>query len=150
MLRRSVVALAFVTAVACCGAASAQSVAPTKVVAPEKLAGYWAMVHSSVEADVPNIAKNIDRPGCATVSFVVGSNGNTGNIKVERVVPEGDFRQIAESMAKNLHFEPTLSNTGRQPVKSWLIFPFNLPADPVARKAVMQPCVIDKLGAGTP
>jgi hypothetical protein len=137
-------------AIACAGAALAQSTLPPKVVAPEKLAGYWTMVHSSVEADVPNIAKNIDRPGCATVSFVVGSDGNTSSIKVQRAVPEGDFRQIAESMAKNLHFEPTVSNAGRQSVMSWLIFPFNLPSDPVARKAVMQPCVIDKLDAKTP
>lgn len=137
-------------AVAIAGVALAQSTLPPKVVAPEKLAGYWSMVHSSVEADVPNIAKNIDRPGCATVSFVVGNNGNTASIKVERVVPEGDFRQIAESMAKNLHFEPTLSNAGRQSVKSWLIFPFNLPSDAAARKAVMQSCVIDKLDATTP
>ncbi|MEO7326867.1 MAG: energy transducer TonB [Dokdonella sp.] len=134
-------------AIACSGIVAAQSIAPPKVVVPEKLAGYWTMVHSSVEADVPNIAKNIDRPGCATVSFVVGGDGNTSGIKVQRVVPEGDFRQIAESMAKNLHFEPTMSNAGRQAVMSWLIFPFNLPADPTARTAVMQPCAIDKLDA---
>lgn len=135
---------------ACCGAAIAQSVLPPKVVAPEKLAGYWTMIHSSVEADVPNIAKGIDQPGCATVSFVVSGEGNTSNIKVQRVVPEGDFRQIAQSMAKNLHFEPTVSNAGRKAVMSWLIFPFNLPADPAARAAVMQPCAIEKLDAPNP
>jgi hypothetical protein len=53
-------------------------------------------------------------------------------------------------MAKNLHFEATVSNAGHQPVMSWLIFPFNLPADPAARKAAMQPCVIDKLDAKAP
>lgn len=136
----------FAVALACAGVALAQSTLPPKVVAPEKLAGYWTMIHSSVEADVPNIAKNIDRPGCATISFVVGEDGNTRDIKVQRVVPDGDFRQIAASMATNLHFEPTVANAGRQPVMSWLIFPFNLPADPAARKAAMQPCVIDKLG----
>ncbi|MEO6690183.1 MAG: energy transducer TonB [Dokdonella sp.] len=145
---RHVVIAAF--AIACSGIVAAQSTAPPKVVAPEKLAGYWSMVHSSVEADVPNIAKNIDQPGCATVSFVVGGDGNTSSIKVQRVVPEGDFRQIAESMAKNLHFEPTVSNAGRQAVMSWLIFPFNLPSDAAARTAVMQRCAIDKLDAKTP
>ena len=52
-------------------AAFAQSTEAPKVVAPEKLASYWVLLSDSVEADVPNIAKNISAPGCAAVSFVV-------------------------------------------------------------------------------
>jgi len=146
MLRRSII----VIAIACCGSAFGQSVAPPKTVAPEKLAGYWTMITASVEADVPNIAKGVEKPGCATVSFVVGSDGKTSNVKVQKVVPDGDFRKIAQGMATNLHFEPTVSNAGRQSVMSWLIFPFNLPSDPAARKAVMQACAIDKLDPKAP
>jgi outer membrane biosynthesis protein TonB len=142
MLRRSIAVIAFT----CCGVAAAQSVDLTpKTVAPEKLASYWTMITSSVEADVPNYGKNIQQPGCATVSFVVGADGNTSEIKVQRVVPEGDFRKIAAGMAKGLHFEPTAFNAGRQRVFSWLIFPFNAPADKTARSAVMQQCAIAKL-----
>jgi outer membrane biosynthesis protein TonB len=126
--------------------AFAQSDAPPRVVVPDKLAGSWVLINSSVEADVPNIAKNISSPGCAAVSFVVEKDGSTSTIKVQRVVPQGDLAKIAESMAKNMRFEPTLSNAGKDRVFSWLIFPFNLPQDTAARTAVMQQCQIDKLG----
>jgi len=128
------------------GIAFAQSDAPPRVVVPDKLAGSWVLINSSVEADVPNIAKNISMPGCAAVSFVVEKDGSTSAIKVQRVVPQGDLAKIAESMAKNMRFEPSVSNAGRDRVFSWLIFPFNLPQEAAARTAVMQPCQIDKLG----
>lgn len=136
-----IVALAFA-----CAAAFAQSDAPPRVVVPDKLAGSWVLVNSSVEADVPNIAKNISSPGCAAVSFVVEKDGSTSTIKVQRVVPQGDLAKIAQSMAKNMRFEPTVSNAGRDRVFSWLIFPFNLPQEAAARTAVMQQCQIAKLG----
>jgi outer membrane biosynthesis protein TonB len=129
----------------CSSIAFAQSAAPPRVVVPDKLAGSWVLINSSVEADVPNIAKNISMPGCAAVSFVVESDGSTSTIKVQRVVPPGDLAKIAQSMAKNMRFEPTVSNAGRSRVFSWLIFPFNLPQDAAGRTAVMQQCQIDKV-----
>ena len=142
MLRRIVALLLLASG----GIAFAQSDAPPRVVVPDKLAGSWVLINSSVEADVPNIAKNISMPGCAAVSFVVEKDGSTSAIKVQRVVPKGDLAKIAESMAKNMRFEPSMSNAGRDRVFSWLIFPFNLPQDAAARTAVMQECQIDKLG----
>lgn len=126
--------------------ARAQSVDAPKVVVPDKLADYWVLINSSVEADVPNIAKNIHAPGCAAVSFVVDKNGSTSQIKVQRVVPAGDLGRIAESMARHMRFEPSVANSGRSRVFSWLIFPFNSPADATARSDMMKPCAIDKLG----
>jgi outer membrane biosynthesis protein TonB len=126
--------------------AFAQSDAPPRVVVPDKLAGSWVLINSSVEADVPNIAKNISSPGCAAVSFVIEKDGSTSTIKVQHIVPQGDLAKIAESMAKNMRFEPTVSNAGRDRVFSWLIFPFNLPQEAAARTAVMQQCQIAKLG----
>lgn len=138
----------FVTllALACAAPASAQSVAPVRLVKPDNLARYWVMVNASIEADVPNIARNISSPGCAAVSFVVEKDGSTSTIKVQHLVPQGDLAGIATSMAKNMRFEPSLSNAGRDRVFSWLIFPFNLPSDPAARTAVMQQCHIEKIG----
>jgi len=141
MLRRMIVLLAMTASTT----VFAQSDAPPRVVVPDKLAGSWVLINSSVEADVPNIAKNISMPGCAAVSFVVEKDGSTSAIKVQRVVPQGDLAKIAESMAKNMRFEPTVSNAGRDRVFSWLIFPFNLPQEAAARTAVMQQCQIDKL-----
>ena len=143
MLRRSFAALALF----CCTTAAAQSMnqAPPRVVAPGKLASYWTMINSSVEADAPNYGKNIQQPGCVTVSFVVEKDGNTSTAKVQRVVPAGDLAKVALSEVASLHFEATAFNAGKQRVFSWLIFPFNLPKDPAARTAVMQKCLIDPL-----
>ncbi|HEX7770107.1 MAG TPA: energy transducer TonB [Dokdonella sp.] len=138
--------VAILLTVACAAPAAAQSVAPVRVVKPDNLAKYWVMVNASIEADVPNIARNISSPGCAAVSFVVEKDGSTSTIKVQRVIPAGDLAGIATSMAKNMRFEPTVSNAGRDRVFSWLIFPFNLPEAPAERTAVMQQCHIEKVG----
>jgi hypothetical protein len=141
MLRRPITFIALVA----CVTAAAQSTAPPRVVAPDKLAQYWTMINSSVEADVPNSGRNLQQPGCAAVSFVVEKDGGTSTLKLQRVVPEGDLAKVALSEAGSLKFTPTVSNAGRDRVFSWLIFPFNLPADRAARTAVMQKCQIAKL-----
>jgi len=118
---------------------------PPKVVASEQLAKYWVMSNTSVEADVPNVGRNMNQPGCAAVSFVVEKNGTTSTIRVQRVVPDGDLGKVAKSVASGLRFEATALNAGKDRVFSWLIFPFNLPQDPAARTAVMKQCQIDRI-----
>ncbi len=142
-MRRFVLLLALGLA----SAAAAQSMdqSPPRVVPSEQLSKYWVMTNTSIDADVPNFGRNVDQPGCATVSFVVEKNGTTSTIKVQRVVPEGDLGKIARSVASGLRFEATALNAGKDRVFSWLIFPFNLPSDPAARTAVMQRCFIEKL-----
>ncbi|MDR2012961.1 MAG: energy transducer TonB [Rhodanobacter sp.] len=142
MLRR----IAAVIVLTSAASAFAQSDALPRVVAPEKLSQHWVMIPSSIEADAPNYGKNILDPGCAAVSFVVEKDGSTSTVKVQRVVPEGDLSKVAASAAAHMRFEPSVANRGRDRVFSWLIFPFNLPADPAQRSAVMQKCQIDKLG----
>ena len=118
---------------------------PPKVIASEQLDKYWVMSNTSVNADVPNYGRNMNQPGCATVSFVIEKNGTTSTIKVQRVVPDGDLGKVAKSVAAGLHFEATAHNAGKDRVFSWLIFPFNLPADAAGRTAVMKQCQIDKI-----
>ena len=125
--------------------ASAQDQTPPKVVASEQLDKYWVMSATSVEADVPNVGRNMNQPGCAAVSFVVEKNGTTSTIKVQRVVPDGDLGKVAKSVASGLRFDATAVNAGKDRVFSWLIFPFNLPQDPAARTAVMKQCQIESL-----
>lgn len=143
MSRIALTALAFLAS----SLASAQSMdqTPPRVVPSEQLEKYWVMSNTSVDADVPNFGRNMDQPGCATVSFVVEKNGTTSTIKVQRVVPEGDLGKVAKSVAAGLRFDPTAVNAGRSRVFSWLIFPFNLPKDPAARTAVMKQCQIDRI-----
>jgi hypothetical protein len=139
--------LLVVCGLACASLAGAQAIdqTPPRVIAPEQLSKYWVMTNTSVDAEVPNYGRNMNQPGCATVSFVIEKNGSTDAIKVQRVVPEGDLGKVARSVAAGLHFEATALNAGKDRVFSWLIFPFNLPSDPAARTAVMQKCYIEKL-----
>jgi hypothetical protein len=127
--------------------APAQSMdqSPPRVIQTEQLSKYWMMSNTSVDAEIPNFGRNMNQPGCATVSFVIEKNGTTSNVKVQRVVPDGDLGKVAKSVAASLHFEATALNAGKDRVFSWLIFPFNLPADPAARTAVMQQCYVEKL-----
>ena len=125
--------------------AQAQDQTPPRVVQTEQLSKFWVMTSTSVDADVPNFGRNVNQPGCATVSFVIEKNGSTSNIKVQRVVPEGDLGKVAKSVASGLRFEATVVNAGKDRVFSWLIFPFNLPADAAGRTAVMKQCYIENL-----
>ncbi len=114
-------------------------------VTPETLEKYWIMIHSTLEASVPLGGKGMDQPGCASVSFVVEKNGKASNIKAQKVHPPGDLGAVAVSAVASLEFEPTIANAGRDRVFSSLILPFNLPADPAQRSAVLQNCVIEPL-----
>ncbi len=118
---------------------------PPKVIPSEQLDKYWVMTATSVNADVPNVGRNMNQPACATVSFVIEKNGTTSTIKVQRVVPDGDLGKVARSVAAGLKFEATALNAGKDRVFSWLIFPFNLPADAAGRTAVMKQCQIDRI-----
>lgn len=117
-----------------------------RMVAPDDLAKYWVLVNESVQGDAPMFGKGMDVPTCATVSFVVEGTGSTSSVKVQRIVPEGpDLAKLALSIGAHLKFEPSVTNGGRDPVFSWLIFPLNLPTDPAARSELMKPCVIERL-----
>src|SRR5690606_14911518 len=133
-------------ALACAAPAAAQSVAPVRAALPDNLAHYCVVVNASSEAGVPHIARTFSSPRGAALSVVAAMGGRTSTIKVQHVVPAGDLGGIATSMAKNMRFEPTVSNAGRDRVFSWLIFPFNLPPEPADRTAVMQQCHIEKVG----
>lgn len=115
---------------------------PVRSVKPEDLEKYWVMMKDSVQGDAPLGGKNMDQPGCAAVSFIVEGNGRASHITIEKVVPEGGLGDLAASITGNLEFLPTISNAGRDRVFSSMIFPFNLPADPAAREAVLKQCVI--------
>lgn len=111
-------------------------------VKPEDLEKYWVLMKASIEGNAPLGGKNMDQSGCAAVSFIVEGNGRASNITVEKVEPPGGLGELAKSIVEHIEFEPTIVNAGRDRVFSSLIFPFNLPADPAARQAIMEKCVI--------
>jgi outer membrane biosynthesis protein TonB len=109
-------------------------------VEPQHLYDYWILLNHSVDIDVPNSARGVNKPGCAAVSYMIGSDGVPRNLKVEKVVPQGDFGQIALSAVSNFRYGPSLSNKNHDPVATYYVVPFNAPSDPAGQQKVMAPC----------
>ncbi len=113
-----------------------------KVVLPDHLTDYWIMTNTSLDVDVPNSGVNLDKPTCSAVTYMIGSDGRTYDIVVRRTVPAGDLAVVAASAVKDMHYAPGRDNSARQPVFTYLIVPFNLPADPGERKKITDACVL--------
>jgi hypothetical protein len=107
---------------------------------PQHLYDYWILLNQNVAVDVPNSARNVNQPGCAAVSYMIGSDGVPRDLKIEKVVPEGDFGLIAQSAVSNFRYGPSLSNLHHDPVSTYYVVPFNAPSDPAGQRKVMAPC----------
>jgi hypothetical protein len=107
---------------------------------PQHLYDYWILLNHKVDIDVPNSARGVSQPGCASVSYMIGSDGVPRDLKVEKVVPEGDFGQIALSAVSNFRYGPSLSNRSSEPVATYYVVPFNAPSEPAGQQKVMAPC----------
>lgn len=129
--------LAFVTLLAAGLPVAAQS---QQRVDPRHLYDHWILLNQNVAVDVPNSARNVNQPGCAAVSYMIGSDGLPRDLKVEKVVPKGDFGQIALSAVSNFRYGPSLSNKNHDPVATYYVVPFNAPSDPAGQEQVMAPC----------
>lgn len=119
------------------GTAAAQTV---RKVAPENLTGYWFLTNKSVSPDVPNTGKNLDQPGCAAVTYMIGSDGRTQNAVAVKVVPEGDLGLVGVSIVKQLTYTKGSQNGTAEPVQTYYLTGFNLPDDPVKKAAILDKC----------
>lgn len=113
---------------------------------PQHLFNYWILINHQVDIDVPNSARGVNQPGCASVSYMIGSDGMPRDLKVEKVVPQGDFGQIALSAVSNFRYGPSLSNKNHDPVATYYTVPFNAPSDPAGQQKVMAPCRLPGYG----
>lgn len=123
-------------------------------IAPEHIDHYWIVDVSHVDVTLPYTGVNIDKPGCVAVSFVIGSDGNTHDVRAARVVPPSDLGPAAVSMIHSYEYRPAAGNTTRMPIATYLIVPFNLPTmqagmPAAARQQVaadrtrhLEPCVL--------
>jgi hypothetical protein len=121
-------------------AAAPALAADARMVGPDHLASYWILLNTKVEADIPNTGLNMDKPVCAAVSYRVGSDGVPQNIELRKVVPNSDLGQTALSIVKNLRYGPSLSNRQGEPIDTYYIVPFNMPADPAAKAKLIAAC----------
>ena len=118
----------------------APALAQSRKVNGANLNRYWILLNRSVSLDAPNSGQNLMTPGCAAVTYVVGSDGVPRDVKVARLVPPSDLGIVALSAVRQFHYGPSLSNGSREPVSTYYVVPFNSPDDPAGRKKVMQPC----------
>ena len=119
---------------------------------PERLANYWLLADTG-NANVPNSGTNLHAPSCAAVSYVVEKDGSTSNIKLEKIVPEGDLRKVAVSVVGAMRFSAAKQNVGKTPVATYVVIPFNLPdatsqvpAERAERARILALCQLDGYG----
>lgn len=115
---------------------------------PQQLNGYWILINHNVDVDIPNGGRNMTKPGCAAVSYTIGSDGVPHDIKIEKVVPAGDFGQIAASAVSNFRYGPSLTNRASDPVATYYIVPFNSPDQGAGQQQLMAPCKLAGYDAG--
>ncbi|NID15793.1 energy transducer TonB [Luteibacter yeojuensis] len=138
MIRNSLFTGAIAVAVLfAAGTAEAQTL---RKVSPDRLTGYWFLTNKSLDVDVPNTGKNLNQPGCAAVSYMIGSDGRTQNPKIEKVVPEGDLGQVGVSIVRQLTYVKGSQNGTAQPVQTYYVAGFNLPEDPARKAAILAKC----------
>ena len=136
--RRGIQALLLALGMA--GAAPLLAQSQARLVGPDHIQSYWIMLNTKVDADVPNSGRNMTKPGCVAVSFMIGSDGVPQNVTVRKVVPQSDLDAVAKSVAGNFRYGPALKNGTHEPVNTYYIVPFNLPADPAQRQAITDAC----------
>jgi hypothetical protein len=114
-----------------------------RAIRPDQRDNYWIMTNTSLNVDVPNSGVNLSKPTCAAVTYMIGSDGMTHDIVVRKTIPAGDLKTVAASAVKDMRYVPGKDNAGREPVFTYIIIPFNLPADPAARKRITDACRLD-------
>ena len=77
-----------------CGFA-APALAQSQKVDQKDLYHYWILLNTSVQADAPNSGMNLDKPGCAAVTYTIGSDGVPINAQVVKVEPRSDLGTVA-------------------------------------------------------
>ncbi len=111
-------------------------------VQPDQLTNYWVMTNTSLNVDVPNSGVNLSKPTCSAVTYMIGSDGVPRDIVVRKTIPAGDLTTVAASAVKDMRYAAGADNAAHRPVFTYLVIPFNLPADPAERKKITDACVL--------
>lgn len=113
-------------------------------VAPDRVPYWWQLSASATELHVPNSGMNLDAPGCASASYLIGSDGVTRDIKLEKVVPRSDLGPTVVEAVKYFRYRPGPENPGAEPIRTWYTAQFNMRNLPAAEKArLTAACALD-------
>lgn len=141
--RRLTCSLLLAPALACAASAWAQS---SHRIDPQDQYHYWIRLNTKVNTDLPNSGLNLDKPGCAAVTYTIGSDGVPMNVQLARLVPKSDLGNAAVTAVKNFRYGPSLTNRIGQPIDTYYIVPFNAPSDADGMQKVMEPCKLPGYG----
>ena len=138
----------------CLVASAALAAEKLQLVSPERLANYWLLATTG-DANVPNSGRNLQAPSCAAVSYAIEKSGTTSQVKLERLVPDGDLGKVAVSMISGLRFAAAPQNRGKDAVSTYMVVPFNLPdanssnaAERALRTHALAACKLDNFKPG--
>ncbi|TAM62344.1 MAG: energy transducer TonB [Rhodanobacter sp.] len=134
--------LLFVLALGCVAPAMAQ----TRRVDPQDLYRYWILLNTSIKLDAPNSGFNLDKPGCAAVTYTVGSDGVPMNVALVKLVPKSDLGPMAVSAVSHFRYGPSLTNRVGEPVATYYVVPFNAPTDKAQRQHLLDACKLPGYG----
>lgn len=134
--------LSLLLALAC----TAPALAQVNKVNPQNLYRHWILLNTSVKMQAPNSGLNLLKPGCAAVTYMVGSDGVPIDVRLAKLVPKSDLGPAAISAVSNFRYGPSLSNRIGQPVATYYIVPFNAPADKAQRAKLIAPCKLPGYG----
>lgn len=111
------------------------------------LSRYWILLNTQVQADAPNGGLNLTKPGCAAVTYTIGSDGKPMNVQVAKVVPSSDLGRMARSVVANFRYGPSLTNRIGDPVDTYYVVAFNTPDDPAQKQQVRDACKLPGYGS---
>ncbi|MFK2878742.1 energy transducer TonB [Rhodanobacter hydrolyticus] len=140
---RLVRSLLLVPALLCAASAWAQS---NHRIDPQNLYHYWIRLNTKVDTDLPNSGLNLDKPGCAAVTYTIGSDGVPMNVQLAKLVPRSDLGNAAVTAVKNFRYGPSLTNRIGQPIDTYYVVPFNSPEGADGMQKVMEPCKLPGYG----
>lgn len=108
--------------------ASGTALANMLTLPPEKVPDYWVWEPgpSSAEVWAPNSGLNLDKPGCASVSYFIGSDGKPHDVKLEKLVPQSDLGPTAVSVVQNFRYHAGPANPGQRAVRTYYTMQFNM------------------------
>ncbi|MBN8923531.1 MAG: energy transducer TonB [Rhodanobacter sp. 68-29] len=141
--RRLVRSLLLIPALACATPVLAQA----NRIDPQNLYHYWILLNTKVNTDLPNTGLNLTKPGCAAVTYTIGSDGVPMHVQLAKLEPKSDLGQTAVTAVKNFRYGPSLTNKIGQPIATYYIVPFNSPDDPAAKQQLIDTCKLPGYGS---
>ena len=116
----------------------------------------WTRTGGSDQGDLFGRIKY--RAGCASVGYIVESNGTPSSIKVLRSWPDLGFGAATEDMVRSWRFEPTRGNPKRLAVYTVQLFVLTIPGaamdtgsrikKTIDAEAVAQQCAVESVQFG--